>query len=123
MKNLLLTTMALLMTMIVFAQKQAITQKVTSSNATITTTPKILSLVAGFDAEKEKEIKVLIGKRLGNPSENEKGYCSWNAESSYKVVLRAQKLTIDIDKTKLTAARIKIFEQLQHELLHILNNG
>lgn len=122
MKKIILTLCALFLAALTFAQTSKISH--TSSESTtisISNSDRDYSVKASFDAVKKEKLKTLLTEALGKPLTATEDLNLWNLKNIYTVTLKAEKLTIDLDKDKATGTLIRTFEDLGDNLQKALS--
>jgi hypothetical protein len=123
MKTLLIAILTLGQFLTLKAQtKEKTTTTHESTTVTITDSDDHYSVIAVFGKNKMEKLKKIIIKELGTPSEEDKNLLFWNANSSYIVTLRIQKLNIELDKEKASPDLINTFERIGREIQKSLND-
>jgi hypothetical protein len=122
MKTISLTLCALLLTALTFAQTSR-TSHTSSESTTISITNSDLnySLTAAFGAAKKQKLKTLLTDALGKPLTATEDLSLWSSKNIYTVTLKAQKLTIDMDKDKATGSLIRTFVGLGDSIQNVLS--
>lgn len=122
MKTISLTLYALLLTALTFAQTSK-TSHTSSESTTISITNSNLnySLTAAFTAAKEEKLKTLLTDALGKPLTATEDLNLWCFKNIYTVTLKAQKLTIDLDKDKATGSLIRTFVGIGDSIQDVLS--
>lgn len=122
MKKLILTLCAPLLTALTFAQTSK-TSHTSSESTTISITNSDLnySLIAAFTMAKEEKLKKLLTDALGKPLTATEDLNFWSFKNIYTVTLKAQKLTIGLDKDKATGSLIRIFVGLGDSIQNVLS--
>jgi hypothetical protein len=120
MKNIILTIAMITITSLVIAQNSKTVTTTESTTVTINNNERNYSLVATYDSSKREKIHNLIIKSIGASSESYDNQTSWKLKSTYTILLKPERLIIDLDKELASKELIKQFDLLGGEVEQIL---
>jgi hypothetical protein len=117
MKNIIFTIVMISITTVVIAQTAKSVHTTTESTmVTINNNDRSYSLIAAYDSSEKVKIYNLIIKTVGSLNEREGNQISWKLKSTYTVLLKPERLIIDLDKELASKELIRKFDNLGEEI-------
>jgi hypothetical protein len=120
MKNIILTIAMITIASTVIAQGSKTVTTTESTTVTINNNERNYSLVATYDSSKREKIHNLIIKSIGASNETYDNQTSWKLKSTYTILLKRERLIIDLDKELASKEQVQQFDLLGAEIEQVL---